>query len=297
MVMREPTAGPPAGPEGRLIDLGPLLRQASTRVRVDQLARQGRQFVALLSRELIDQLINRAVRTILEKHRSGLPGPRRLQEESRREFQELFEQVRDADEARSQLEASRSELDEELEEARQALEQQDREALEREIREGYEAFRKELDVVLGRAFDHRRTLLDGPGSEAAQAELQALEGVLQPPISRLAEMEWRRWAAQGMSKSSALQEKRIRKLNAHVAALESALRSISSSKPYSNQQIQNLLRELGLLETDRYFEKKKEMLQIVLSSNKDLRQRARELEARGITLATPQGRPNGVTPP
>jgi hypothetical protein len=81
----------------------------------------------------------------------------------------------------------------------------------------------------------------------------------------------------------------MEKLYAQIAAMESALRTISQSKVYSNQQINNVLRQLGLANEDKNFEKKKEMLKFVLTANKDIRRDGAELAAKGVTLATPQG--------
>jgi septal ring factor EnvC (AmiA/AmiB activator) len=109
-------------------------------------------------------------------------------------------------------------------------------------------------------------------------------------VRRLAQGEWARFErASGGPRELQVLERRIQKLMAHIAALENALRTISNSKLYSNQQIQNLLRDLGLLNSDKFYEKKKEMLKIVLSSNLDLRKKAKELEDQGITLSSPKG--------
>ena len=89
-------------------------------------------------------------------------------------------------------------------------------------------------------------------------------------------------------------EKRIEKLYSQLAALENALKMISSSKLANNQQLQNALRQLGLLNEDKYYEKKREMLKVVLDSNKDIRKDAKDLEARGITLSSPKGRDQGA---
>jgi hypothetical protein len=85
-------------------------------------------------------------------------------------------------------------------------------------------------------------------------------------------------------------ERRIEKLYTQLAALENALKMISSSKLTGNAQLQNALRQLGLLNEDKYFEKKREMLKIVLDTNKGIRKDAKDLESKGITLSSPKGR-------
>ena len=83
-------------------------------------------------------------------------------------------------------------------------------------------------------------------------------------------------------------EKRIEKLYSQLGDLENALKLISSSKVQSNQAVINALRQLGLINDDKYFEKKREMLKFVLDTNKDIRKNAKDLEAQGITLASPR---------
>ena len=53
----------------RMIDVEGMIRQASTRVSVDQLVKKGKKFIHVLSREKINELINRSVTTIVDKHR------------------------------------------------------------------------------------------------------------------------------------------------------------------------------------------------------------------------------------
>jgi len=88
-------------------------------------------------------------------------------------------------------------------------------------------------------------------------------------------------------------EKRIEKLYAQIGAMENALKTISNSKLYSNQQIQNVLRTLGLANEDKNFEKKREMLKVVLDVNKLIRKEGGELAAKGVTLSNPAGAGEG----
>jgi hypothetical protein len=97
----------------------------------------------------------------------------------------------------------------------------------------------------------------------------------------------------GQSRETAMLEKRIEKLYAQIGAMENALKTISNSKLYSNQQIQNVLRQLGLANEDKNFEKKKEMLKVVMDVNKLIRKEGGELAAKGITLSNPGGAGEG----
>jgi chaperonin cofactor prefoldin len=91
-------------------------------------------------------------------------------------------------------------------------------------------------------------------------------------------------------------KRRIEKLIEHIATMEAALKTLSSAKVFSNQHVQNILRDLGLAPADKDFEKKKEMLRVVLNENQGIRRKAHELAARGIALEAPQGKApwNGI---
>ncbi|MFN3485233.1 MAG: hypothetical protein ACK44W_07100 [Planctomycetota bacterium] len=310
----KPAAPPPPGEEpspggsrgARIIDVQGMIRQASTRVRVDQLVRQGKKYISMLSRERIDELINQAVKTIVDKYRALAAGVSQvpvaqLQAESKQEFNELLEQYKETSRARTELEASKEALDSELTELRRELERQKAlaegrlaEDLEKALIVGFKEFERELDRVVAKVFEKRRLILQESESPEAVGELRQVEEVLRKIMARLVAAERERFqVAGGRDKEIALLEKRIEKLYAQIGALENALRTITSSKLYSNQQIQNLLRSLGLAQDDKYYEKKKEMLKVVLQSNKELRQKARELEEKGISLANPAGNVDG----
>lgn len=292
-----PPPGESQGGAGGL-DVQGMLRQASMRVRVDQLVRNGTKFIAILSREKIDQLINQAVRTMVEHYRGNGSGfsdvpLSKVEAESKREFRELFSQVQAARKATGDLEYSKSALDAELQELHDELEREKDGRLDEELaqalKNGYEEFERELNRHVGRVFDNRKGVLEASGSPEAVAELKRVEDEIRPIIARLASEEWERAARSGGApKKIALLQRRIEKLYAHIAAMEQALRTISQSKVYSNQQINNLLRQLGLLEEDRFYEKKREMLKIVLSANQQIRKEAKELADKGVTLSSPR---------
>src|SRR5262245_14865060 len=81
----------------QVLDINGMICQASTRVPVGRLLRWGRKAVNLLSRDKIDQLINRAVRTIVDKYRvvdfSSTQVPQsQIAAEARKEFDSLLAQ-------------------------------------------------------------------------------------------------------------------------------------------------------------------------------------------------------------
>ena len=272
--------------DSRMIDVPGMLRQASTRVSLDQLVKRGKKFVALLSEEKISELINQAVRTIAVKHQTGAPGAPaasmpQLAAESKQEFKELIQQYQENEKAKGELLASKENLDRELESLRQELSQQKQLTPDEADALAVACFRdfeKELDRISGRVFENRKKLVlekDGP---EAQAELDQAEAVLKTMIARAADAERERFAAAGgRDKQILLLEKRIEKLYAHIAALEKALHTLSSSKVFSSQQLQNVLRQLGLANDDKYREKKREMLKVVLDQNGDLRNKLKEI--------------------
>jgi len=218
-----------------MIDVEGMIRQASTRVSVDQLVRKGKKYIHLLSREKIDELINRSVRTIVDKHRlladhRHAASAAQIEAESRAEFEDLLHQYQQTADVTNRVELSK-----------QALEQE------------FEEIRFELDPE--------------KAPEAARPEPAA---------------------SGGDGRELAILRKRMDKLGAYVATLEAALKTLSAAKTFSNQQVQNLLRDLGLAPDDKNLEKKKEMLKVVLNTNQGIRRKARELAARGITLDAPE---------
>lgn len=240
----QPPKPPPRRPDpaDRMLDVAGMIRQASSPIPVSELLKLGKKQIQVLSQDRIQALINRAVRTIVEKHisdaKSATLSAEQIAAESKAEFQELLDQYQQSSRAREDVERSRRTLDEEM-----------------------ETLRRELD------------------SERAASRARSLEAAAkaaEPPES---------------PKENALLQKRIEKLTEYVASLEKALKTLSNTKLLSNQQIQNVLRQLGLAQEDRFFEKKKEALRLVLEANQVQRKQAKELEARGITLASPRGAP------
>jgi hypothetical protein len=285
-----------------MIDVQGMLRQASRRVSVDDLVKKGRKTISMLSRDKIDELINQAVKTMIDKYRAMAAGianvpVAQIEAESKQEFNELLHQYQETAKAKTDLEMSKITLDVELEEMRKDLEKQKAlaegrlsEDAEKTLIVGFKEFERELDKQVVKVFEKRKMILEGAGQPEAVAELKQVENVIRPIIARLVAAERERFAMSGgQSREIAMLEKRIEKLYAQIAAMENALKTISNSKLYSNQQIQNLLRQLGLAQEDKNYEKKREMLKVVLDVNKLIRKDAADLHSKGITLSSPQG--------
>jgi hypothetical protein len=299
-----PAEEPPReeGTARKMIDVQGMIRQASKRVSVDKLVQQGKKYISVLSKDRIDELVNQAVKNIADKYRAlaaGVTGldAGQVEAESRQEFQELLQTYQNTAKAKTDLESSKQALDAELEEMRKDLEKQKAladgrlsEEAEKALIVGFKEFERELDKQVVKVFEKRKLILQESESPEAVAELKGVEGAIRPIISRLVAAERERFTMSGgQSRETAMMEKRIEKLYAQIGALEAALKTITSSKVYSNQQIQNVLRQLGLAQEDKNFEKKKEMLKFVLNANQDIRSKSKALEEKGITLANAKG--------
>ena len=284
-----------------MIDVKGMMRQASHRVNIDQLVKQGKKTISLLSKEKMEELINQAVKNIVDKYRAMAAGIAQvpvgqIEAESKAEFNELLQTYQQTAKAKSELESSKQALDGELDELRKDLEKQKAlaegrlsEEAEKALVIGFKEFERELDKQVVKVFEKRKAILAESNPQEAP-ELKQVEAVIRPIIARLVAAERERFAMSGgQSREIAMLEKRIEKLYAQIAAMENALKTISNSKLYSNQQIQNLLRQLGLAQEDKNYEKKREMLKVVLDVNKLIRKDAADLHSKGITLSSPQG--------
>jgi hypothetical protein len=298
-----PDPRPPAG--AKMIDVKGMIRQASARVQVDQLVKQGKKYISLLSKEKMEELINQAVRNIVDKYRAMAAGVAQvpvaqIEAESKQEFNELLSQYQQTAKAKSELESSKQSLDVELDELRKDLEKQKaladgrlNEEAEKALIVGFKEFERELDKQVVKVFEKRKVILQENNPEGL-AELKNVENAIRPIIAKLVAAERERFAMSGgQARETIMLEKRIEKLYQQIATMENALRTISNSKLYSNQQIQNLMRQLGLANEDKNYEKKKEMLKVVLDVNKLIRKEGGELAAKGITLSNPQGAGEG----
>jgi len=287
----EKTEGP------RLIDVRHALLQSSSRVQVAQLAKQGKKTISLLSKERMADLIDQALRTLVDRYRASA-APEYVPAKDPG-VKELVEQFQATEQARTDLEVSRQVIHDELDVLRRQIAEEKalaegrlEAAVDRAQFLGSPEFDRHLKSVVARVFENRRTSLAATVPPDALKELDALQTPIRDLVLRVAreEREKHRARTGGSSKEMSMLEKRIEKLYTQLQALENALKMISSSKLTSNQQLQNALRQLGLLNEDKYFEKKREMLKVVFDVNKVIRKDAKDLEAKGITLSSPKGR-------
>jgi len=296
-----PEGASPPRPQQKMIDVKGMIRQASARVNINELVKQGRKTISVLSKERMEEMINQAVRNIVDKYRAMAAGVtqvpvEQIQAETKDEFNELMQTYQQTAKAKSDLEMSKQLLDGELDELRKDLQKQKdlaegrlSEEAEKALVIGFKEFERELDKQVVKVFEKRKTILQETNPDQVP-ELKEVENVIRPIIARLVAAERERFQmAGGQSRETQLLEKRIEKLYAQINAMETALRTISQSKVYSNQQINNVLRQLGLTNEDKNAEKKKEMLKFVLDANKGINKDGAALAAKGITLANPTG--------
>jgi hypothetical protein len=272
----------------RIIDVKGMLRQASTRVSLEALLREGKQYISMLSRDKIDEMINRSVKTIVDKHRfTASPctttSAQQIEWESRAEFEDLLHQYRQTTDATTAVEHSKQTLEQELRES--SLEFHPRQA----GLGAFEDFVLKLQEQVAQIFKTRTFILERSESPQAVEELHRVEEILGDTFTKLFHVNREQAAATVEDdRETPLLKKRIEKLSAHIATMETAIKTLSTAKTFSNQQIQNLIRDLGLAQEDKNLEKKKEMLSVVLNQNRNIRQKAQELAAQGVTLEAPR---------
>jgi hypothetical protein len=297
-------APPPSSPDDSgTIDVRRALWASSSRpLPLSELAREGRRTVSLLSKARIYELINRAVRDLVEAHRAQArkrPGPPPPPDEPSfyQRLQELLREVEGTNQAREALEASRLSLLEELQDLRTELAREKarasekrEDALDRSPFLGVADFDRQIGAIVTQAC-LRQLPPEGAEKPAGfQKEWDRLEALLRERVLQVVREERGRIrpAPAGSNKPLWMLERRIDKLYSELDALQRAITIISTSKVQNNQLLQTALRELGLVIDDKYHEKKKEMLKVVLDNNREIRQRHRELSARGITLSSPR---------
>ncbi len=284
----------------RLIDVRGMLHEATCRAQVAQLAKQGRE-ISRLSPERAEELIHQALRGVIDLSWNDFTGGPEAWQRATGEARDLIRQLHETARARADLEISKEFIDEELQELRAELEREQRraeqrfdESVDNALILGFKDFERQFDQAIARVFEAHRPALE----ETQPAEALKEFGRLQEPLRELTHRILKEerdvfMKADAQMKQIGLLEKRIAKLLEHYEACEQALKTLSTSKVQADL-VKKSLRDLGLLNDDKYYEKKREMLKIVLDTNKDIREKAGDLERRGITLATPRPRAFGA---
>jgi len=286
----------PRPESSQMIDVRRALLQSSSRVQVAQLAKQGRRTISLLSKERIAELIDTALRRLVERYRAVAAPPVPVDpKDAADNVKELIHQFQETAQAKADLEVTRQVIHDELDVLRRQI-AQEKAAAEGRLDEQVENFRllgspefdRHLGTIVARVFENRKTAIAATEPTESLDDLKRLQPKVEEVVLRVVREERGKYRdRRGIDvRQTTMLEKRIEKLYAHLAALENALKMISGSKLQNNQQMLNALRQLGLLNEDKNYEKKKEMLKIVLDTNKVIRKDAHDLESRGISLAS-----------
>ena len=249
----------------------------------------GKTSVSILSRRRIGDLINHAVEQVV----ASLPRARRREREDERleRQREAVERVKELARHHEQLSRAKADLEgswrsvhDEI--ARCRGEQARLKALAAEPQEdpaiflGAPDFDRRLQEVVGEVFLKRRA---EPAEDAAK-EGKRLQSVMEALVMRIAKES--RLAIRGrlpVTSQIAVLERRFE----HEASLAKALKSVSGAG-VQQKQVESALRQLGLTNADPHQEKKKEMLKVVLTANKQIRSTAQELAREGVTLCSPR---------
>jgi tetratricopeptide (TPR) repeat protein len=292
---------PPSSDASRSIDVRRVLAAASSRASLDQLTSQGRTTVSLVSKARIGELLNRAIRDLVEhsldearKRKTQPDAP--VEKSAYESLQELIKEVESTNQAKAELESSRQSLLLELGELRDALarekrraEEEHEDALDRSPFLGVADFDRHLATIITRVCESQIPPPDVGKPPGFQKEWEQLEKLIRQRVLAVVKEERARCRAPVRdNKELWKMERRVEKLYTELDALEHALKLISSSKVPNNLLVLTALRQLGILPEDKNFEKKREMLKVVLDSNQQIRRSSRELEARGISLSRPR---------
>lgn len=289
-------AAPPSGGADRL-DVKGMIKQASTRVSVDQLVRKGTKTISLLSKDKVEAMVNQAVKTIVQKYRMLAAGfgdvkDEEVEKESQAEFNELMQQYQEANKAKSELEQSREDMAATMEAMEKELETQKAiadgklsEEAEKMMVVGFKDFEHELSRIAGRVYEKRKAILEGAGeTPEAIAEFKQVEEKLTAIIKKLLEQQRELFFGSGgryaRDREVALLEKRMEKMYQQILMMENALKTFSNQKLLTNNQVANMMRSIGMAPEDKNAEKRKGMLSVVLAQNLKLKKDLKEYEAK-----------------
>jgi hypothetical protein len=301
----------PARPGGAdRLDVKGMIREASRRVSVQDLVKKGTKTISVLSKDKIDEMVNLAVKNIVAKYRALAAGfgdvsAEQLEKESQAEFQDIYQQYQETNKAKQTLEQTAGAMSAEIEQLQKELQTQKSiaegklsEEAEKLLIVGFKEFEHELMRIAGKVFEKRKLMIEGGDTPEAVAEWKPCEERLSAIIKKLIEQQRELFFGAGgkyaRDREVAMLEARLAKMASQFKAMEEALRAISNQKLLTNQNIQNLLRGLGMLDDDKYAEKRKGMLKVVLQQNIKLRQDLKEFEAK---QAAATGAPAPAAPP
>lgn len=268
------------------------------KVSIKDLQKRGKQEVKVVRKSALLDLIQQAVKNAVAKYTVLPVSGEVIDQESQKEFAELYEQYKTALSVQSELAAKKGLMSKELEEVRKELEihkklSQQTISEEEEKRQivAFKEFEFQIEKVVKKIIERKKA---GTGISAEE-----LENEMRPIIAKLAKEIYSTYASSAYLSDRTIQllEKRIERLYEYAASLENVLKMLATQKLYTNSQIATLMTQLGILKDDPFAEKKKEMLKIIVDQNVKLRKDIAALEQSSQPAAVSVSGGQAASPP
>jgi hypothetical protein len=288
-----PANGGAPGDEPLGANLRDALRTRAERIPLRALERRGFRNVQVLDMATIEKIVGEAVTHLLERHTAVLSSEDRakLEIEARSEFSKLLAEHKkvvaektDAERAKERLERQLQGLGEELARQKTTLTSERERAIEASQFTLSPASFKEMEEKIRQLFgklmtQERRLSLAEVGPKALSG-LSDLEREVAEFLDRLLTGERDRFLGvlkKDQSEKVEVLEKRILKLNKALSDTEAALRHVSQLKA-GDPGIASIYDSIqGLSAHDLFYEKKKEVLELIFQENLELqKQRPRK---------------------
>lgn len=251
------------------------------KVSIKDLQKRGKQEVKVVRKSALLDLIQQAVRNAVSKYTVLPVSGETIDQESQKEFAELYEQYKTAQSVQQELASKKGLMSKELDEVRKELDihkklSQQTISEEEEKRQivAFKEFEFQIEKVIKKIIERKKA---GTG-----INVEELENELRPIIAKLAKEIYSTYASSAYLNDRTIQllEKRIERLYEYAASLENVLKMLATQKLYTNSQIATLMTQLGIIRDDPFAEKKKGMLKIIVDQNVKLR---KDIAAMGQT--------------
>lgn len=268
-------------------DIKGILKRSAAEVSIQELIDKGHKTIRVVSSRKVKELINQAVKTVIDRHIEKEVSAEELVKESQREFTELFEQYQHALKAKTTLEESHRGLTEELGELKSELDVVKKVAEGRVSEEEQERliislkeFEYRLDAILAKCIEKRKEILKEEGDKEGINLVEQYGAELEDMLKNIYRMAIKELISSGVyfrDRQVQLLEKRIARLYQYISQLEEAIRSLASQKIYSSGQLAQIFERLGITDPQE-LERKLPILKKILEDNIKLRKELKELE-------------------
>lgn len=294
----------PPAPEVAADALRSALRQKAERIPLRALEKRGFRNVQVLDMTTIEKIVAESVTHCLERHTALLDADERvrLEAEARREFAKLLAEHKRAVAEKTEAERRRDELERQMQGLRAELARQQGDLSKERARNLSEhtyalsdASFTEMESKIRRLFaeliakEGIASLAEmGPKALRGLSELERriaeiLDGLLSAERDRFVSS-----VRKGHDEKVGVLEKRISKLNKALAETEEALRKLAEAKAGDDGIASIFATIQGLDPGDRYYARKRELLEIIFIENL-------ELKKKRDGAAAPAGPPPTVT--